>query len=70
MCLAIPGKICNIDENDSIMRMGKVNFGGAIKRVSLALVPRAKIGDYVIVHAGFALNIIAVSYTHLTLPTN
>ena len=38
------------------MRMGRVNFGGVIKETSLAYVPEAKVGDYVIVHVGFALN--------------
>ena len=58
MCLAIPGKIVSLDNHDPVMRTGKVNFGGAIKQVNLALTPEAKIDDYVIVHAGFAINII------------
>ena len=58
MCLAIPGKIISLDDHDPVMRTGKVNFGGAIKQVNLALTPEAKIDDYVIVHAGFAINII------------
>ncbi len=57
MCLAIPGNIISI-EGDEFSRMGKVNFGGTIKEVSLAYVPEAKVGDYVIVHAGFAINIL------------
>src|SRR5579871_6207449 len=56
MCLAIPGKIESISESDSLLRMGKVNFGGIVKSVSLAYVPEANIGDYVIVHVGFALS--------------
>ena len=56
MCLAIPGKIESIDNEDSFSRMGRVNFSGIVKEVSLAYVPDAKIGDYVIVHAGFAIN--------------
>jgi hydrogenase expression/formation protein HypC len=55
MCLAIPGKVETITGDDPITRMGKVNFGGVIKEASLAYVPEAQIGDYVIVHAGFAL---------------
>lgn len=58
MCLAIPGKITSLDDNDPITRTGKVNFGGVIKQVNLALVPEANIDDYVIVHAGFAINVI------------
>jgi hydrogenase expression/formation protein HypC len=58
MCLAVPGKIISTtgDEQDPLMRMAKVSFGGVVKDVSLAYVPEAKIGDYVIVHVGFALN--------------
>jgi hydrogenase expression/formation protein HypC len=68
VCLAVPGQIISIDEllsteselpADALFRrMGKVSFGGIIKRVSLAYVPEAIIGDYVIVHVGFALSII------------
>ena len=56
MCLAIPGKIESINGDDPITRVGRVNFGGVIKEASLAYVPEAGIGDYVIVHAGFALS--------------
>jgi hydrogenase expression/formation protein HypC len=63
VCLAVPGELISIDESlqsdgelpaDALLRrMGKVSFGGIIKRVSLAYVPEAIIGDYVIVHVGF-----------------
>ena len=56
MCLAIPGKITSISGEDPLMRTGKVDFGGILKEVSLAYVPEAQIGDYVIVHVGFALS--------------
>lgn len=56
MCLAIPGKVETISGDDPITRMGRVNFGGVIKEASLACVPEAQVGDYVIVHAGFALS--------------
>jgi hydrogenase expression/formation protein HypC len=56
MCLAIPGKVTSIAGDDPLWRMGKVDFGGIIKEVSLAYVPEVKIGDYVIVHVGFALS--------------
>jgi len=56
MCLAIPGKIESIAGDDPWSRMGKINFGGILKEASLAYVPEAKVGDYVIVHVGFALN--------------
>jgi hydrogenase expression/formation protein HypC len=56
MCLAIPGKIESISGDDPLTRMGKINFGGIFKEASLAYVPEAKVGDYVIVHVGFALS--------------
>jgi hydrogenase expression/formation protein HypC len=56
MCLAIPGKIESIFGNDPMSRMGRINFGGVIKEASLACVPEAELGNYVIVHAGFALS--------------
>lgn len=58
MCLAVPGKVVSIEGDDPILRAGKVNFGGVIKRVNLSYVPEAKAGDYVIVHAGFALSMV------------
>ena len=58
MCLAIPGKVETITGDDPITRMGRVNFGGVIKEVSLAYVPKVKVSDYVIVHVGFALSIV------------
>lgn len=58
MCLAVPGQIISIEEGDSLARSGRVQFGGVVKQVSLAYVPEAQIGDYVIVHVGFALQIV------------
>jgi len=58
MCLAIPGKVISIAGGDPVFRMGKVDFGGVIKEVNLCYVPEVKLGDYVIIHVGFALNII------------
>jgi hydrogenase expression/formation protein HypC len=56
MCLAIPGKVVSISGDDPLTRMGKVDFSGVIKQASLAYVPDVQIGDYVIVHVGFALS--------------
>ncbi|MBI5154623.1 HypC/HybG/HupF family hydrogenase formation chaperone [Candidatus Poribacteria bacterium] len=56
MCLAIPGKIIEVTGPDSLLRPGTVSFGGILKEVSLAYVPEAVAGDFVLVHAGFALN--------------
>lgn len=58
MCLAVPGKLISVDESPALMRSGKVDFGGIHKEVSLAYVPEAKLGDYVLVHVGFALSIV------------
>ena len=56
MCLAVPGKIESITEDGALTRKGRVNFGGIIKEVYLAYVPEAMIGDFVIVHVGFAIS--------------
>lgn len=58
MCLAVPGKIIRIDNDDPMQRVGRVDFGGVIKDVHLSLVPEARVNDYVIVHVGFALHVI------------
>ena len=55
MCLGIPGKIIEITP-DNLLRMGKVDFGGVVREVCLAYVPDAVLGDYVIVHVGFAIS--------------
>lgn len=57
MCLAVPGKIINFSGQDEL-RAGDVSFGGIVKRVSLAYVPEARIGDYVMVHVGFAISVV------------
>jgi hydrogenase expression/formation protein HypC len=54
MCLAVPGQVLNIEDDQ--LRMATVSFGGVTKSISLALVPEAGIGDYVIVHVGFAIS--------------
>ena len=56
MCLAVPGKILSITGDEPMTRMGRVSFGGIIKAVNLAYVPEAGVGDYVIVHVGFAIS--------------
>lgn len=57
MCLAVPGKILSISGSDGT-RMGQVSFGGVGKEACLAFVPEAKVGDYVLVHAGFAISVL------------
>jgi hydrogenase expression/formation protein HypC len=58
MCLAIPGEVLSIDDGDALMRTGRVDFGGVVKEINLAYTPEAGIGDYVLVHVGFAISII------------
>ncbi|MGA2513998.1 MAG: HypC/HybG/HupF family hydrogenase formation chaperone [Candidatus Limnocylindrales bacterium] len=55
MCLGIPGKVVEI-RDDEPLRMAKVDFGGVRKEACLAYVPEAQIGDYVIIHVGFAIS--------------
>ena len=57
MCLAVPGKILSISGEDTT-RTGVVSFGGAAKEASFAFVPEATVGDYVLVHAGFAISVV------------
>jgi hydrogenase expression/formation protein HypC len=57
MCLGIPGKIVDIYEVGGL-QMGKVDFGGVTKECCLAYVPEAKVGDYTVIHVGFALNLL------------
>lgn len=58
MCLGVPGKVISIEENPAGMSMGKVSFAGINKEVCLAYVPEVKVGEYVIVHTGFALSVL------------
>ncbi len=55
MCLAVPGRIDSIYD-DRGTRMGRVDFGGVFKEVCLAYLPEAEVGDYTIVHVGFAIS--------------
>ena len=58
MCLAIPGKVLEIEDDPLGLRRGKVDFGGIRKEVCLAYTPEANIGDYVLVHVGFSLSVV------------
>lgn len=57
MCLAVPGKIVDVYETNGLL-MGKIDFGGVTREACLTYVPDAKVGDYTIIHVGFALNLI------------
>jgi hydrogenase expression/formation protein HypC len=66
MCLSVPGKIVEMYETDGIM-MGKIDFDGVTRESCLAYVPEAKIGDYVLIHVGFALNLLSEEEAQETL---
>jgi len=66
MCLGIPGKVVEIRQQDD-PPMGKVEFGGILKEVCLAYTPEARLGDYVLVHVGFAISIIDQAEANETL---
>jgi hydrogenase expression/formation protein HypC len=55
MCLAVPGQILDTTQRDHV-RYGRVNFGGVVREVCLDFVPEALVGDYVVVHVGFAIS--------------
>lgn len=59
MCLAIPGKIIKIQPTENaLFKVGSVSFDGMLREVNLAAVPEARVGDYVLVHVGMALNVV------------
>jgi hydrogenase expression/formation protein HypC len=68
MCLAVPGKVESIRDEGGI-RMGRVNFGGVVKEVCLAYLPEIAVGDYAIVHVGFAISKIDEASARATLQT-
>lgn len=68
MCLAIPGRIVEITEaDDELLRSARVDFSGVVKHVSLACTPQARTGDFVLVHAGMALDTIDETEARKTL---
>ncbi len=66
MCLAVPGKIIEIYDSAG-MRMCKIDFGGVLREACLQALPEAKVGDFTIIHAGFALNILSEKEAEETL---
>ncbi len=58
MCLGVPGKIVEIYEANGL-KMGKIDFGGVFREACLSYIPEAQVGDYTLIHVGFALNIIS-----------
>jgi len=67
MCLAVPGQVVNVA--DDPLRTATVSFGGVTKSISLAFVPDAGVGDYVIVHVGFAISKLDEEAARRTLQT-
>ena len=66
MCLGIPGKVIEIYETEGTL-MSKVDFGGVIQEVCVATTPEVQVGQYVLVHAGFALNLMTDQEAHETI---
>lgn len=66
MCLGVPGKIIEIYEANGLT-MGKIDFGGVTREVCLSYVPEAVVGDYALIHVGFALNLIGEKEAQETL---
>lgn len=58
MCLGVPAKIIELYEKDGL-QMARVDFGGVLREACMAYVPEAKVGDYCVVHVGFALNLVS-----------
>ena len=56
MCLGVPGKVVEVGEEKSGLLMGRVDFGGLVKEICLAYTPEVQVGEYVLVHVGFALS--------------
>ncbi|HZP59002.1 MAG TPA: HypC/HybG/HupF family hydrogenase formation chaperone [Opitutaceae bacterium] len=67
MCLAVPGKLLDVQGDDPLLRSGRVSFGGVIKPVSLACTPEARAGDYVLVHVGVAISVVDPAEAEQTL---
>lgn len=66
MCLAVPGKVIEIEGDDPAFRSGLVDFCGVRKTVSLSFTPEVRLGDYVLVHVGFAISRIDEEEAHRT----
>ncbi len=66
MCLGVPGKIIEVYESNEL-KMGKIDFGGVVRESCLEYVPDANVGQYVIVHVGFAISLLSEAEAHETL---
>ena len=68
MCLGVPGKIVETYQAEGL-KMGKVDFGGVVRETCLEYVPQAKVGDYVVIHVGFAISLVSEEEAQATLET-
>jgi hydrogenase expression/formation protein HypC len=68
MCLGVPGKIIEIDDSGAL-RMAKVDFGGIVRDACLEYVPEAEVGDYTVIHVGFAINLLSEEEAKESLDT-
>ena len=68
MCLGVPGKIIERYESNSLP-MGKIDFGGTVREACLAYVPEAEVGDYTVIHVGFAISLLSEEEAQATLET-
>jgi hydrogenase expression/formation protein HypC len=66
MCLGVPGKIIEVYESGGL-RMGKIDFGGVVREACLAYVPEAQIGNYTVIHVGFAISLLGEQEAQETL---
>jgi hydrogenase expression/formation protein HypC len=66
MCLGVPGKIMERYESDGL-QMGKIDFGGAVREACLEYLPEVQVGEYVIVHVGFAISVVSEEDAQATL---
>ena len=65
MCLAIPGKVISVEQSNGL-RSGRIQFGGIVRQASLDFVPEAEVGDYVMVHVGYAISRVDEAEAHRT----
>jgi hydrogenase expression/formation protein HypC len=66
MCLGVPGKIIDRYDADGLP-MGRIDFGGTVREACLAYVPEAQVGDYTVIHVGFAISLLSEEEAHATL---
>ena len=68
MCLGVPGKIIEIDDSGAL-KMAKIDFGGIVREACLEYVPEAKLGDYTVIHVGFAISLLSEEEAQASLET-